>query len=104
MQTNMILVYITNPSKNEARNIAKHLLEKKLVVCANIYASESLYRWKGKIADENEYTIIAKTIDEKFELVKKEVEKIHSYAIPCVIKIPASSNEKYRDWLDKELQ
>ncbi|MBI2668065.1 divalent-cation tolerance protein CutA [Candidatus Woesearchaeota archaeon] len=102
---NFILVYITNPTKEEAKKIAKHLLNKKLIACANIYSNiNSLYHWKGKIADEKEFILIAKTTEKKYEKVKKEVEKIHSYTIPCIIKIPVSSNEKYFDWIRSEIK
>ncbi|MBU2635343.1 divalent-cation tolerance protein CutA [Patescibacteria group bacterium] len=99
---NFIFVYITNPTKKEAKKIAKHLLKKRLIACANIFPINSLYWWEGKIADENEFVLIAKTIEANFEKVKKEVEKIHSYKTPCIIKIPVSSNKKYFDWLKKE--
>ena len=101
---NFIFVYITNPTKEEAKKIAKYLLEKKLIACANIFPIDSLYLWKGKIADENEFVLIAKTTEDKFEKVKNEVEKMHSYSIPCVIKIPVSSNKKYFDWLISNLK
>ena len=101
---NFIFVYITNPTKEEAKKIAKYLLEKKLIACANIFPIDSLYLWKGKIADENEFVLIVKTTEDKFEKVKNEVEKMHSYSIPCVIKIPVSSNKKYFDWLISNLE
>ena len=96
-----IFIYITNPTRNEARKIAKHLLSKKLIACANIFPIDSLYRCKGKIADEKEFVLIAKTKKENFNKVKREVEKIHPYDIPCIVKIPVSSNEKYYHWLEK---
>jgi len=102
--TNFVFAYITNPSKQEARKIAKHLLDKKLIACANIFPISSLYWWKGKIADENEFVLIAKTSKTNFEKVKNEVEKIHSYTIPCIVKIPVSSNKKYFDWLKSEIK
>lgn len=98
---NFIFIYITNPTKKEARRVAKHLLQKKLIGCANISPINSLYWWNGKIADEKEFVLIAKTKRNNFEKVKREVEKIHSYTIPCIIKIPVSSNEKYYKWLKK---
>ncbi len=102
---NFIFIYITNPTKQEARKIAKHLLSKKLIACANIHRPvNSLYPWKGKLADESECILIAKTLEENFEKVKKEVEKIHSYTIPCIVKIPVSSNQKYFDWLKREVK
>ena len=101
---NFIFVYITNPTKREARKIAKFLLEKRLIACANIFPIESLYWWKRKIENEKEFVLIAKTTKENFEKVKKEVEKIHSYSIPCIVKIPVSSDKKYFDWLKGEIK
>ncbi len=99
-----IFVYITNSTKKEAKKIAECLLKKKLIACANIFPINSLCWWAGKIVDENEFILIAKTVESNFEKVKKEVEKIHSYKIPCIVKIPVSSNKKYFDWLKKEIR
>jgi len=100
----MIFVYITNPNKEEASKIARHLLGKKLIACANIFPINSLYWWKGKIAEENEFVLIAKTINSNFEKVRKEVERVHSYSIPCIVKIPAYPNKKFLDWVKKEVK
>ena len=100
---NLIFIYITNPTKEEARKIAKHLLEKKLIACGNIFESNSLYNWEGKLADENEFVLITKTTEDKFEDVRKEVESIHSYEVPCIIKLPVTANDKYSDWMKEQL-
>ena len=100
-----IFVYITNPTKAEARTIAKHLIKKKLIACANIHGPvNSLYPWKGKLVDEGEYILIAKTVKSHWERVKREVEKIHSYTAPCIVRISVSSNRKYFKWLKSELR
>lgn len=100
----LIFVYITTGNKEEARKIAKHLLDKKLIACANIFPIESIYKWEGKVKNESEFVLIGKTLANKFEKIKKEIEKIHSYNIPCIIKIPVSSNKKYYDWVKKSLK
>lgn len=101
---NLIFIYITNPTKKEAQNIATHLFDKKLIACANIHGPvESLYPWKGKLAKEKEYILIAKTLEKHFERVKREVEKMHSYEVPCIVKIPVKSNEKYAEWVCEEM-
>lgn len=103
--TNLILIYITNPTKKEAKKIAKRLLEKKLIACANIFSPvNSIYSCQGRIVDEDEAVLIAKTTKANFERVKNEVERVHSYATPCIIKIRASSNKKYLDWLKDEVK
>ena len=94
-----IFIYITNPTKKEAKRIARYLLSKKLIACANILPIDSLYRRKYKIVEEKEVVLIAKTKTDNFNKVKREVEKIHPYNLPCIVKISVSSNEKYYKWL-----
>lgn len=102
---NLCFVYITNPTKDEAKSVAKHLLKKNLIACANIYNDvDSLYYWEGKLADEKEFILIGKTTEDKYEAIKEEVDKIHSYTTPCIIKIPIQANEKYAGWLLSELK
>ena len=99
-----VFIYITNPNKKEAIKIAKYLLKKRLIACVNIFPINSLYWWKGKIVDAKEFVMIAKTSKANFEKVKKEVERIHPYSVPCIIKIPVSSNKEYFDWLMGEIK
>ena len=99
----MTLAYITCRNKKEAEKISTHLLKKKLIACANIFPVKSMYWWKNKIAGENENVIIAKTSDKNFDKVISETKKIHSYKIPCILKINAKANKEYENWADGEL-
>lgn len=98
-----IFVYITNPTKKEAEKIARHLFEKRLIACANIFPVASLYWWKGKIERGKEFVLIGKTKEKNYRKIIKEIEKIHSYSIPCVVKFPVSFNRKYEKWLIGEI-
>ena len=100
----MILVYITNPTKKVAEKIAKILLKKRLIACANIFEIESFYWWQRKIEKAKEFVLIGKTIEKNYARIKKEVEKIHPYEIPCILKIKAEVNERYLNWLKSELK
>ncbi len=100
----MILVYITCKDKKEARKISEHLLKKRLIACANIFPIESMYRWKGKLVDENETVLICKSINRKFSEIKREVKKIHSYEIPCIEKIKTTADSDYEKWVKKEVE
>ena len=95
----MTLIYITCKDEEEATKISKHLLEKKLVACSNMHPIRSMYWWKGKIQDEKEFVIIAKTLDKNYDEIKKEVSKMHSYDVPCILKIDAEANESYDKWV-----
>jgi periplasmic divalent cation tolerance protein len=100
----MTLIYITTKNKPEAKKISKHLLNKKLIACANIHPVESMYWWKGKIEEDKEIVIIAKTTEQNFKKVETEIKKLHSYDIPCILRIPTESNKEYQDWVDKVLE
>lgn len=100
----MVFAYITTPSEEKAREIARHLLEKRLIGCANIFPIRSLYWWQGKIADEQEAVLIVKTTEGRFDEMKREVERIHPYSVPCIIRLPVEVNDQYAAWLTDEMQ
>lgn len=100
----MILIYITNKDMEEAKKVASHLIAKKLIACANIFPVASLYNWKGKLQDDQEAVLICKTKDELYNEIVKEVKKIHSYEVPCVLRINAKANKEYNDWVFREVK
>lgn len=99
-----IVIFITAPSKNEAEKIGKALVEKKLAACVNIIKDiRSIFFWKGKLSDEKEVLLIAKSKTKNFEKIEKEVKKLHSYEVPEIIGLPILMGSKdYLDWVDKE--
>lgn len=96
----MLMVYITCKNETEARYIAQHLLETKLIACANFFPCESMYWWKKEIKHEKEYILIAKTIKKNFDRIKNEVLKTHSYDVPCIVGYEIKKGHKdYLDWV-----
>jgi len=100
----MILIYVTNPNKQEAEKVINHLIDKKLIACGNIFPITSCYLWKGEKENSNEFVCLLKTKNENWEVVKKEIKKIHSYDIPCIIKINVEANKEYDDWVGDEVE
>ena len=100
----IILIYATFENLEQANKISRHLLEKKLIACVNFIPIKNAYLWKGKIENANEILAILKTRQENWGKVKSEIKKLHSYDIPCIIKIPVESNKKYEDWIIQETE
>ena len=100
----MTLIYITCKDEEEAVKISKHLLDKKLIACSNMYPIRSMYRWQGEIQDEKEFVMMAKTKEKNFGKIKEEVKKIHSYDVPCILKIDAEANASYDKWVNEEVR
>ena len=93
------LLYITHPSEAEAKRVSQHLLEQQLIACANIFPITSAYWWQGAIQNEQEWVSIVKTTLENYERVKNEVEKVHTYKVPCILKIEVEANRVYEQWI-----
>jgi periplasmic divalent cation tolerance protein len=96
-----IVVYITAPNEEEAAKIAKAVVEERLAACVNIVKGiRSIYSWQGKIEDDPEVLMIAKTQRNLFETLKKRVKELHSYTIPEIIAMPIiEGSEDYLNWL-----
>ncbi|MFQ5621371.1 MAG: divalent-cation tolerance protein CutA [Candidatus Nanoarchaeia archaeon] len=96
----MIIIYITNPSKEVAKELAKYLLDEGLIACANIFPVQSMYRGKEKLEEGEEFILLAKTKDALFEKVKESVLEKHPYEVPCILKLNVEANKEYEDWLN----
>jgi periplasmic divalent cation tolerance protein len=99
----VITVYLTCKDMKEAKLISAHLLEKKLIACANIFPITSMFRWEGKIKDEAEVALLCKTRKELFNEIIEEAKQLHSYDIPCIVSWPwHGGDDEYRKWVEDE--
>ena len=103
--TDKIVVIVSGSSVRECKRIARHLLERRLIACANLVPLvRSLYNWQGKIADEKECLMILKSSREKFPELRTEVEKLHSYSVPEVIALPIIDGApNYLNWIGESV-
>ncbi|MCL7474733.1 MAG: divalent-cation tolerance protein CutA [Methanosarcinales archaeon] len=94
------IVYVTTGSMEEARTIAKTLVEMKLAACVNLLPIVSIYRWDG-IQEENEVAMVIKTTYEQIGNIEKTVKEMHSYTVPCIISFSIDGGSiEYLDWID----
>jgi periplasmic divalent cation tolerance protein len=102
--TEYIVVFITAPQEEEALKIAQALVDDKIAACVNIVKNiRSIYRWQGKIEDDNEFLMIVKTRRDLFENLLKSVKRLHSYSVPEIIALPViEGSEDYLSWLKEE--
>ena len=102
--TDALLVFTTLPTADKAAEIAKVLVEEKLVACVNVLpAVRSIYRWQGKLHDENEVLVLLKTRAEHLERLKLRLLEVHPYELPEVLAVPVESGyQPYLEWLAGE--
>ena len=97
---------MTAGSKSEARKIAQALVESRLAACVNILDNmQSIYRWQGKVQEDSEVVLIAKTTEAQvFRLIEK-VKSLHSYDCPCVVSLPVLDGyPPFLNWVHAEVE
>jgi periplasmic divalent cation tolerance protein len=101
-----IVVLSTAANIEEANNITLALLEARKVACVNIVPEvQSKYWWQGKIAQDREILLIAKTKRSALPDVIKIIKDLHSYETPEVIALPViGGSAQYLAWLDDQLK
>ena len=97
-----IVIYVTHKNALEAKRVGEHLLRKKLVACVNYFPINSSYLWKGGRENTREIVTLLKTSKSNWLKVKSEIEKIHPYEVPCIMKYSVEANKAYEDWIKKE--
>src|SRR4028119_58303 len=96
----LVMLCVPCSSETEATGIGSRLLSERLIACANIYASRSLYVWNGEMADEQEMVLLCKTLSSRAEEAASLIEQLHSYDVPCILRIvPAQANDEYYRWV-----
>jgi periplasmic divalent cation tolerance protein len=108
--TDKIVVLSTFASAEEARRVARALVEKKLAACVNVIPGiRSIYRWKGAdgedtIEDEEEVLLVIKSSRALIRELTDEIERLHSYEVPEVIALQVVDGaERYLAWMNREL-
>src|SRR5579871_3386555 len=102
--TDKIVVLSTCETEEQAKTIARHLVETKLAACVNIVpGAHSVYRWKGAVEEAAEFVLLIKSRRELFAALRVELAKVHSYEVPEVIALQiVDGSEEYLAWLERE--
>ena len=103
---NIVLVYMTAGSKDEASKIGKELVGNKLAACINILDNmHSIYMWQGEAQDDTEVVMIAKTTEDRVPALMEKVTSIHSYECPCIVSLPVSGgHQPFLNWIAAEVK
>jgi len=99
-----IQISTTTETTEQAQTIAQHLVDTKLAACVQITGpTTSIYRWKGKVENAQEWLCLIKTRDDLFKKVEAAIKKLHPYETPEIIAMPiVKGSKEYMKWIDEE--
>jgi len=102
MSTEIYVVFVSLP-RDEARNMARGLVENRLAACVNIVPKiESYFMWENTAEYDEESLLIIKTTPAKFEALRTWVQQEHPYELPEIIALPVTAGlSEYVEWVNK---
>lgn len=101
-----IQVITTVDNAELAKKIAGILVERNLAACAQVSGPiTSIYKWKGKIENEQEWYCLIKTSSDLFGEVESAIKEIHPYEVPEIIALPIiHGSHAYLAWLGETIR
>ena len=102
--TDALIVLTTVASTDEAVKLIRTLLDRRLIACGTVFpGARSLYRWNGKVADEQEVVVLLKTRSARLDLIESAFGELHPYKLPELLALPVSGGlARYLEWLNDE--
>lgn len=96
-----ILGITTFPDLETGRQIARTLVQERLVACVNLLPSvSSIYRWEGKVEEGNEVQGIIKTSEDRIADLMELFLELHPYDVPELVFTPVvAGTSDYLDWV-----
>ncbi len=104
MSLNINIFYTTSGSATKSKELAKALLDDKMIICVNVIKNvESFYRDSGSLQRCNESILIIKTFHTK-KKIENLIKKNHPYDIPFLVQIDTKKvNTEYLKWASKNI-
>ena len=101
-----LLVVVTSlPSLEVGQRLARDLVDQKLAACVQLSSGiQSIYRWEGKVCEESEVLLSAKTILNQWPTISCFIQKNHPYDLPEILAFtPEQYSEQYGEWVNSEV-
>lgn len=100
------VVLTTVASAEEARRIARALVEERLAACVTIAGGvASVYRWQGAVEEAAEILLLIKTRVERLAVLETALRRLHSYDVPEFLVLTVEQGSAaYLKWIDESLE
>ncbi len=106
MESCRVYVVLITAPPGEAAGIARRLVEERVAACVNVVERvRSIYWWEGRVQEDSESLLVAKTRGDALERLVSLVREIHPYQVPEVLALPVERGlREYLDWVCGEVR
>ncbi|MCY3411697.1 MAG: divalent-cation tolerance protein CutA [Candidatus Heimdallarchaeota archaeon] len=97
----ILVIETTSDSRDLLEEIARTLLENKLIACAQIEPIHSMYWWNDGITEDNEFRLTVKLLEENKQPVILNITSNHNYEVPELLISVKETYIQYYSWVEK---
>ncbi|WP_119966573.1 divalent-cation tolerance protein CutA [Simplicispira lacusdiani] len=95
-------VTTTVATADEARRLARAVLEQRLAACVQVEPIASHYRWQGALHEEVEQRLVCKTTAGAVPALLALLREQHPYELPQLVVQPLQATPDYAGWVRQE--
>lgn len=101
--TDILALTTTVGTEDDARRLARALLERRLAACVQLDRLESHYRWEGSACAEAEWRLTVKTLPERLDPLRTFLGAEHPYRLPQLVWQRLDASPEYAAWVRAEV-
>jgi periplasmic divalent cation tolerance protein len=102
MSDSYCVILTTTGNLQEAENMARMLVSRKLAACVQVSGVSSTYMWKGELRREPEHLLLIKTLSSRFGDIQAVILENHSYEVPEIVQLPVEKGlPAYLEWISE---
>jgi periplasmic divalent cation tolerance protein len=96
------IVLSTTPPER-AGSLARSLVQERLAACVNVIpAIQSVYRWEGRVQDDQEALLVIKSVSGRVEELVSRLTELHPYDVPEALVLPVDGGSaRYLEWVSE---
>ena len=99
--TELLAVFTTVSSAEQARLLASAAVEQRLAACVQAEPVQSTYRWDGKVTTDAEVRLMFKTTQARYGALERLLLALHPYELPAIFAVPvAQASPAYAAWVE----
>jgi len=96
-----LVVLVTAPSDDVAKEIGRRLVDERLAACVNVVPGvTSIFWWEGTQQEVSESLLLIKTRPARYADLERRVLDLHPYSVPEVLAVPVQAGAAaYLRWV-----
>lgn len=90
----------TTETAEQARSLARRLVEEGAAACIQVVAADSTYMWGGDVIEATEQLLLIKTTERHWDRLVTLVDELHDYDVPELVRVDITGGSPaYLQWL-----